>query len=49
VDPAIAALETVMFMNGLVRLWVVHRAGAALRRHARAAIAQHVGLRRARD
>jgi TetR/AcrR family acrAB operon transcriptional repressor len=49
VDPAIAALETVMFMNGLVRLWVVHRAGAALRHHAREAIAQHVRLRRARD
>jgi TetR/AcrR family acrAB operon transcriptional repressor len=47
--PSVAALETVMFMNGLVRLWIVHSAGAALRRNARAAIAQHVRLRRAPD
>lgn len=46
--PSVAALETVMFMNGLTRLWIVHPAGAALRRHARAAIAQHIRLRRAR-
>ena len=48
VVPAAAALETVMFMNGLVRLWIVHSAGAPLRRQARAAIAQHVRARRAR-
>lgn len=48
VVPAVAALETVMFMNGLVRLWIVHSAGAKLRRQARAAIAQHVRLHRAR-
>lgn len=44
--PAIAALETVMFMNGLVRLWIVQASGAAIRRNARAAIAAHVRLRR---
>lgn len=46
--PAIAALETVMFMNGLVRLWILHAEGSALRRQARAAIAQHMRARRAR-
>jgi len=48
VVPAVAALETVMFMNGLVRLWIVHSEGASLRRQARAAIAQHVRVHRAR-
>ncbi len=47
--PRIAALETVMFMNGLLRLWIVHGSGAAVRRNARAAIVAHVALRRARD
>ena len=45
--PEIAALETIMFMNGLVRLWVVHGSGAAVRRNARAVIESHVRLRRA--
>jgi len=36
-----------MFMNGLVRLWIVHAKGAAIRRNAREAIAAHVRLRRA--
>jgi TetR/AcrR family acrAB operon transcriptional repressor len=45
--PGIAALETIMFMNGLVRLWIVHGSGAAIRRNARAAIAAHMRLRRA--
>lgn len=43
--PEVAALETVMFMNGLVRLWIVHANGATLRRRARAAILAHVRLR----
>lgn len=45
--PELAALETLMFMNGLVRLWILHGSGAAIRRNARAAIAAHVRLRRA--
>ena len=45
--PAIAAFETLMFMNGLVRLWIVHASGAVIRRKARDAIAAHVRLRRA--
>ena len=48
IAPPIAALETIMFMNGLVRLWIVHANGGAVRRHAREAIAAHVRLRRAR-
>jgi len=48
IAPEIAALETIMFMNGLVRLWIVHGKGAAVRRNARAAIEAHVRLRRAR-
>jgi TetR/AcrR family acrAB operon transcriptional repressor len=44
--PEVAALETLMFMNGLVRLWIVHANGATLRRRARAAILAHVRLRR---
>ncbi len=43
--PAIAALETVMFMNGLVRLWIVHGPGKPVRANARKAIAAHVALR----
>jgi TetR/AcrR family acrAB operon transcriptional repressor len=47
IAPPIAALETIMFMNGLVRLWILHSNGGAIRRHAREAIAAHVLLRRA--
>ena len=47
ITPQIAALETVMFMNGLVRLWIVHASGDPIRRHARAAVAAHVRLHRA--
>ena len=47
--PEVAAVETLMFMNGMVRLWIVHASGAALRRSARAAIEAHVHLRRARS
>ncbi|HEX6633533.1 MAG TPA: TetR family transcriptional regulator [Usitatibacter sp.] len=48
IAPPIAALETIMFMNGLVRLWIVHENGGNIRRHAREAIAAHVRMRRAR-
>ena len=46
--PEIAALETTMFVNGLVRLCILHGRGTALRRNARAAVAAHVALRRKR-
>ncbi len=45
--PEIAALETVTFMNGLVRLWLAHGGRSGLRRNARALIAAHIALRRA--
>ncbi len=45
--PEIVALETVMFMNGLMRLWLIHGARAGLRKNARAAIEAHVASRRA--
>ncbi len=48
VSPEIAALETIMFMNGLLRLWIVHGARTSVRRNARAAIDAHVRLRTAR-
>jgi len=44
--PEIAALETTMFVNGLVRLCIMHGRGAALCRNARAAVASHMALRR---
>lgn len=46
--PDVAALETIMFLAGLVRLWLLHPAGHPLRRGARAAIRSHVALRRSR-
>jgi TetR/AcrR family acrAB operon transcriptional repressor len=46
--PAIAALETLMFLSGLVRLWLVHGARHPLRKNARAVIEAHVQSRRAR-
>jgi TetR/AcrR family acrAB operon transcriptional repressor len=45
-DPGIAAIETTMFLSGLVRLWILHGPGAAIRRNARSAIAAHVASRR---
>ena len=45
IDPATAALETTMFFSGLLRLWLLHGARSALRRSARAAIAEHVRTR----
>ena len=46
IEPRIAALETVMFMSGMLRLWIVHGGGSPVRRNARAAIRAHVHLRR---
>jgi AcrR family transcriptional regulator len=46
VQPRIAALETVMFMNGMLRLWIVHGGGPRVRRNARAAIHAHVHMKR---
>ena len=46
-SPDVAALESIMFLAGLVRLWLLHPAGHALRKGARAAIRSHVALRRA--
>jgi TetR/AcrR family acrAB operon transcriptional repressor len=46
VTPEIAALETDMFLSGLVRMWLLHPPTHALRRGARAAIRAHVALRR---
>jgi hypothetical protein len=34
-----------MFFSGLLRLWMLHGARSALRRNARAAIAEHVRTR----
>ena len=45
-SPPIAALETIMFMNGLLRLWIVHASASSVRRNARAAIRAHVRLHR---
>jgi TetR/AcrR family acrAB operon transcriptional repressor len=46
IAPEIAALETTMFVNGLVRLCVMHGRGGALCRNARAAVAAHMALRK---
>lgn len=47
--PEIAAIETIMFINGLLRLWIVHGQRTSIRRNAHAVIAAHVALRRARS
>ena len=47
IRPGVAALETAMFLSGMLRLWLLHPPRGNLRRHARAAIAQHVAARRA--
>jgi TetR/AcrR family transcriptional regulator, acrAB operon repressor len=44
--PEIAAIETTMFLSGLVRLWILHGRDAAIRRNARSAIAVHMASRR---
>jgi len=45
-EPQVAAIESTMFLSGLVRLWILHGRDAAIRRNARAAIALHVASRR---
>ena len=45
IEPAVAAVETVMFFSGLLRLWLLHAARSTLRRHAREAIACHMRAR----
>ena len=47
IRPEIAALESAMFFSGLLRLWILHPPRSALRRHARASVAEHVRSRRA--
>lgn len=44
-EPPIAALETMMFFSGLLRLWLLHPPRSALRQGARAAVASHVRTR----
>ena len=46
VDPKVAALKTLMFLNGLVRLWLVSPEASAVRRRARAAVREHVEVSR---
>jgi TetR/AcrR family acrAB operon transcriptional repressor len=46
IEPAVAALETAMFLSGLLRLWLLHPPRSPLRRNARRTIAQHVAARR---
>jgi AcrR family transcriptional regulator len=48
IAPRAAALETLMFLTGLVRQWLLHPPAHAVRREARAAIRAHVALRSAR-
>lgn len=46
-DPHIAALETLCFYTGLLKVWLADTTGKLSRRQAAAAIAQHVRSRRA--
>ena len=46
VEPAVAALETAMFLSGMLRLWLLHPPRGGLRRHARTTVAQHIAARR---
>ena len=43
------ALETVLFLSGLVRVWLLHGARSNVRRNARATIHAHVRSRRASE
>src|SRR5262249_18258113 len=43
----VAALETMMFLNGLIRLWLLHNARSPLRRTAAEVVRAHVESRRA--
>lgn len=44
-SPRIAAFETIMFLSGLVRLWLLQGPRSALRKQARAVIRAHVRSR----
>jgi TetR/AcrR family acrAB operon transcriptional repressor len=44
-DPALAALETALFLNGLVRLWLLDGSARGTRKKARALIRSHMKLR----
>jgi TetR/AcrR family acrAB operon transcriptional repressor len=43
----VAALETIMFLNGLIRLWLLHTSRSPLRRTAAQVVRAHVESRRA--
>ena len=45
IGPRAAAVESVMFLSGLVRIWLLDSRRAGFRREARAAIRAHVRLR----
>jgi TetR/AcrR family acrAB operon transcriptional repressor len=47
VTPRAAAAETMMFMSGLLRLWLLDPTAKGLRRDARSAIRSHVAAKRA--
>jgi TetR/AcrR family acrAB operon transcriptional repressor len=44
-EPEVAALETAMFLSGLVRLWLLHAPRSVLRRNARSVVIGHVRSR----
>jgi TetR/AcrR family acrAB operon transcriptional repressor len=46
-DPEVAALETLCFYTGILKIWLADPAGKLCRRQAAAAITQHVRSRRA--
>jgi len=45
--PRVAAVETLMFLSGLTRMWLLDRGRCGIRRDARATITAHVEARRA--
>jgi TetR/AcrR family acrAB operon transcriptional repressor len=47
IEPRAAATETMMFMAGMIRLWVLDPTAKGLRRDARAAVKAHVTAKRA--
>jgi len=47
-DPRIAALETIMFLSGLLRLWLLGGSRSDYRRNAAAIVRSHVQARRAK-
>ncbi len=47
-SPRLAALDTLAFLGGLVRLWLLEGARGRIRRDARALVRSHVRTRRAR-